>query len=195
MADEQTIQQNQFRDFLKKRNSKTNASLQEAQKLINLYRVLNVFGDSFVEEYNNMLLNASDETHMAMKALVAGAEVRQYLEFLKEQRSMTEDNVSPERKNSPKMGYLPSPEEDERWDNVSESKGISEKEWQSFVVAQEEKMKQLMETLKAEQQATLSRLVDQLSMSQKARAEAVAPPKPESPPPRYSEIIEEKNRG
>ena len=98
MVDEETAVQTKFHSFLKQRNNKTNEAMQEAQRLVNLYRVLNDFGADFVDQYNVMLKSASDEVQMALKALVGGQEVRQYLEFLQledDKDKGTNDTVNP----------------------------------------------------------------------------------------------------
>ena len=163
--------------------------MQEAQKLINLYRTMNEFGPDFVDQYNKMLLNSSDEVQMALKGLVAGAEVRQYLDYIKEQVGTDEKNKGKSAGSMQPTGYLPSPEEEVMSGVAGVSNGnfISRPEWQEFLQKQDEKWAGLVSELKAEQQETLTLLADQLSVVSKVKPS----PAPVSQTSGYSEIIEE----
>ncbi|MBQ4472325.1 MAG: hypothetical protein II942_03695 [Alphaproteobacteria bacterium] len=181
MTDEQKQIQDQFHSFLAQRNSKTNVTLQEAQKLINLYRVLNVFGPDFMEEYNAKLLNISDEVNAALSALVGGLEVRQYIEFLKAQNHVVESD----EESGSKRGYLPDPTADiggSAGGSVPTGDFVSRADFEAFVNNQNEKLKALMDQLKAEQSAVLSRLT---TGSQKTTTSPASSTE-------YSEIIEER---
>ena len=192
MENEQTLERDQFQAFLKQRNSKTNAAVQEAQRLVNLYRVLGEFGNEFVGQYNNMLLSASDEVKMALKALVGGEGVRLYLEFLNS-RVKQSDGGSEERENK-NVGYLPPPEADTetQTENVAAA-GLSVAKWEAFVQEQDEKLKEVIETLKAEQNAMLTHLMDQLAVVKDAKSTERSTTKEENKvqPTTYSDIIEE----
>ena len=87
MAEIENVIPSKFHDFLKQRNHRTNVSMQTAQRLINLYRVLGAFGSDFMEKYNAMLLSIPEGAEMALNALVSGQEVRQYLEFLRQEQT------------------------------------------------------------------------------------------------------------
>ena len=175
----------QFHAFLKQRNNKTNAAVQEAQRLVNLYRVLGAFGTDFVNQYNAMLLAASDEVQMALNALVAGHEVRQYLEFLRLEQNKAEEQSE---KATAKTGWLPPPEEEMATSGAaSQSPAL-----QDLMQAEEEKFKLMISELKLEQEKALKRMFDQLSGSLQLKAADVA--SAPSVPPVYSEIIEEKNK-
>jgi len=195
MVDEKVAEQNQFQAFLQHKNNKTNVAMQGAQKLINLYRVLDDFGEEFVEEYNTMLLDASDEVKMALKGLMGGAEVRQYLDYLIErshQRKNTEgENVATQ---GGALGYLPSPSE-EMVGSREEIKGdyVSQAEWQNFLKEQNAKMDHLFAQLKEEQEEALKRLMNQLSMTSAVKAAQMPPPGVQQKPD-YSEIIEEPTK-
>ena len=184
MTDEQKQIQDQFHSFLAQRNSKTNVTLQEAQKLINLYRVLNVFGTDFMEEYNAKLLTVSDEVNAALSALVGGLEVRQYIEFLKAQNHM----VDADEEQGSKRGYLPDPTADIGGGSggaVPSGDFVSRADFEAFVNNQNEKLKALMDQLKAEQSAVLSRLATKGTAPQKANPSSTSSNE-------YSEIIEER---
>lgn len=126
---------------------------------------------------------------MALKALVAGQEVRQYLEFLQSEESKEQsknDSANP----SQQTGWLPSPDSEVTESNVAG--GVSADAWQAFVKQQDEKLAQIASELKAEQTEALTRLMNQLSSTLQAQK-----PAPSTPPPRpvqseYSEIIEDK---
>ena len=188
MANTESTISSKFHAFLKKRDSKTNASIQEAQRLINLYRILNVFGPDFVDQYNNMLLNASDEVQMALNALIAGQEVRQYLEFLRQDQTGGDGEVSSD-KGVPQTGWLPSPEEELP---AKSEKGESNPEWTAFMKAEEEKISKMIATLKEEQELAMKHLSDQLSSTLKTRSSQTV--STSGVPEDYSEIIEEKHK-
>ena len=109
MASEEEIIQTKFHAFLQQRNSKGNATMQEAQKLVNLYRLLSFLGENFVDEYNAMLLNVSDEVLMTLNAIVGGQEVRQYFDFLTQDKRKEEMSDESETLSQNK-GWLPSPQ-------------------------------------------------------------------------------------
>ena len=44
-----------LKNFKEKKAEKDSTSLQEARRLVNLYRSLSCFGDDFVEKHNEML--------------------------------------------------------------------------------------------------------------------------------------------
>ena len=191
MVDKETDVQTKLHSFLKQRNNKTSVAMQEAQRLVNLYRVLNEFGPDFVTQYNQMLLASSDEVQMSMKALVGGHEVRQYLEFLQSEGQKTEEDetvAAPQQ-----VGWLPSPEEDEKINDKDGLDHPSGWDWDRFKQEQSEKMAQMMDELRREQNEALTRLMNQLSSSlqvQKRSSESVPSPKLQT---EYSEIIEEKD--
>ena len=180
-----------FHAFLKQRNNKTNEAMQEAQRLINLYRVLGAFGSDFVDQYNVMLLNASSEVQMALNALVGGQEVRQYLEFLQREENGGSDDEKKEK--IQQTGWLPSPEEELAASPVADpEKSIDNPDWLALMKAEEEKVAHLIASLKKEQEVALKNLSDQLSSTLKARQGSVESKTQE--PESYSEIIEEKGR-
>ena len=191
MADTEMTVQTKFHSFLKQRNSKTSTSMQEAQRLVNLYRILNVFGSDFVNEYNEALKKTSDEVQTAMTALVGGPEVRQYLEFLQleDQKHEEKDNPSSSQQ---QVGWLPSPAEDAQ--ESAQNGALLESKWQHLLEEQDKKMMQMVNDLRREQNEALTRLMDQLSSSLQVQRQNTKPTAPKAPQPQYSEIIEEKNK-
>ena len=182
MADEQTQVQDQFHAFLKQRNNKTNVVLQEAQKLINLYRVLNDFGPEFMAKYNAHLLTVSDEVNAGLAALVGGEEVRQYIEFIKQQNRAQDDANDQQNK----RGYLPDPSADVGTGTAPAGNYVSRADFDAFVSDQNNKLKELMDQLKAEQNAVLTRLAEQVAGGAKKDM-----PSHSTASSEYSEIIEE----
>lgn len=104
--------------FLKQRAKRQNSAAVEARKLVNLYRQLSLFGDDFLDKYNEMLMAATPEVQMALPDMVGGAVVRQYLEFLKgrAKQNDTDAVISEEEAVDAYQyrhaeSYLPSPDE------------------------------------------------------------------------------------
>ena len=186
MANTENTLSSKFHAFLKQRNSKTNDSIQGAQRLVNLYRVLGAFGSDFVDQYNEMLLNSSDDVQMSLNALVGGQEVRQYLDFLRQEQHIHDNEETPDKK-SMQTGWLPSPEEEQSSQTPASS---SNKEWMSMMKAEEEKLNKMIASLREEQELALKRLSAQLSSTLQVRTDKTPPPKPSET--NYSEIIEEK---
>ena len=188
MTQTEEMVQARFHAFLKKRNTKTNAAMQEAQRLVNLYRILGSFGPDFLAQYNTMLLNASSEVQMALGALVSGHEVRQYLEFL---RSELDKGTSEEQNDqaASKKGWLPSPADEAKKRTVVDS---ASPVWQDLMKAEEEKFQSMIDALRVEQEQALKKMFDQLSGSFQVKASKSGMAKTESS--EYSEIIEEKNK-
>ena len=188
--DQETEVQTKFHSFLKQRNSKTNVAMQEAQRLVNLYRVLNAFSPDFVDEYNVMLKNASNEVQTALTALVGGPEVRQYLEFLKEEEQKQDEEANTASV-SKQVGWLPSPTEDDV-ENSDEQRSSSSAMWKHIVEEQDAKMTQMINNLRQEQNEALTRLMNQLMSSFQAQKQSVQSPAQKVSQAQYSEIIEEK---
>ena len=187
MEENETIQ-TKFHAFLKQRNNKANEKVQEAQKFVNLYRVLDFLGKDFVEQYNNALLNASDEVLMAMNAIVAGHEVRQYYDFLMSEKQKNDD--SGDSSSSQQTGWLPSPEDEKV---VQDGHYVTTEEWNAFVQAEDAKLTEIVEGLKKEQEETLKRLMAQFTASFSNEAGTMSN-KMKQFSSQYSEIIEDKNK-
>ena len=65
-------------------------------------------------------------------------------------------------------------------------------QWNAFVNEQNERLARAMAELREEQNRTLNRLMDQLSISMQHKTSVSREGTPKAPPPQYSEIIEEK---
>lgn len=98
--------------FLKQREKRQNDTGIQAQKLVNLYRHLALFGDDFLATYNKMLLETSPEVQLALSDVMGGTVVRQYLDFLKTKQQKPEEEQGLEEKVSYVLeeSYLPSPD-------------------------------------------------------------------------------------
>lgn len=114
----QTSKNTVLEAFLKQRAKRQNSAAVEAKRLVNLYRQLSLFGDDFLDTYNDMLLAATPEVQMALPDIVGGTVVRQYLEFLKgrSKQNDTDNDISEEEAVDAYQyrhaeSYLPTPDE------------------------------------------------------------------------------------
>ncbi len=103
--------------FVHRKKTRDNITALDAQRLVNQFRQLSVFKPEFVTEYNQQLLNSTDDIRMMMKDILGGPTVRQYFDYLQSQLGTSEDrdeNDNTETRPSPNTnaGYLPSPDED-----------------------------------------------------------------------------------
>ena len=101
--------------FALKKREKESSVTKTAQRLVNQFRALSAFRDDYVAEYNEELLNASEEIISYLPTIIGGPAVREYLDYLlahKQQgKVFDQDNI--DFSITKKQGYLPSPDEDE----------------------------------------------------------------------------------
>ena len=83
----------------------------EAQKLINLFRQLDVIGAEYLPTFNEQLLSSPDEVQLNLTGLMGGTAVRSYLDFLKGKQGEKENSTNETDSSLPAHSYLPSPEE------------------------------------------------------------------------------------
>lgn len=113
---ESTVKKQTLDAFVKQREKRQNDTGIEANRLVNLYRQLPLFGEDFLETYNKMLLDASAEVQMTLSDIVGGSVVRQYLEFLKS-KQLHGDGTKPDVPKDDRLiytteeAYLPSADE------------------------------------------------------------------------------------
>lgn len=117
MVDTQPKKITTLEAFVKQREKRQNDTGIQAQKLVNLYRHLPLFGEDFLEKYNQMLLAAPADVQLALSDITAGSIVRQYLEFLKSKQQPNTDKVDEEIDKpvdfsyQQQSSYLPSPDD------------------------------------------------------------------------------------
>lgn len=106
-----------FSSFAKQQNNRGNDVSEQAQRLVNLYRHANLFGDNFPETFDKMLLSASPEVLTALNDIIGGPTVRRYYDYLNGkntvQRTASEGDKTVETNEKESgAGYLPTPDED-----------------------------------------------------------------------------------
>ncbi len=103
--------------FVHRKKTRENNIALDAQRLVNLFRQLSVFKPEFVSEYNQLLLNSSDDVRVMMKDIVGGPTVRQYFDYLQTRLGYADDadenstNETHQQLNA-NTGYLPNPDDD-----------------------------------------------------------------------------------
>lgn len=112
--------------FLKKRQEQTNVVLDEAQRLVNLYRHSKAFGKEFIQELDEQLLNMSPEVQSALSDISGGKVVRQYYDFLSENSGKTSSENEEDTIQAGTIGYLPTPEQDMFTPQASVGQGNAE---------------------------------------------------------------------
>ena len=97
--------------FIEEQKIHTDTVIEEAQRLVNLYRHADSFGKDFMVRLDQMLLSAPAEVQTALSDILGGQIVRRYCTYLKE-RTMPKNDPNPEEKQPlPQQGYLPDPNE------------------------------------------------------------------------------------
>ena len=170
MSDQKSILQ----IFKDQRTAKNNLDAQEARRLVNLYRSLSCFGSTFIDQYNQMLLDSKPGVRRLFSTFMGGNEVADYLEFL-QQSSTHSSEETPQNSAtavSPK-GYLPDPVDD--LSSNGPSKGNTERELERL----EEQQKILMDQMQ--------KLIQKMSNGSNGAGKMATSLNTES----YSEIVEE----
>ena len=155
--------------FKERKRTKDNLDVQEAKRLVNLYRSLHCFGPEFVEKYNQILLNSTPGVRRLFGTFMGGQEVRDYFEFLQKNAHDSGQKVPGETFDSVSQtkGYLPEPTQE----TSSSVSGMPSSEWQQIKERQELLSKQIQQIMQI------------LGQTQKRKVPAVGDD--------YSEIIEE----
>ena len=139
--------QNLLQRFKAKKTEKDSVALQEARRLVNLYRSLSCFGDGFLNEYNKLLLNTKPGVRRLLSTFMGGNEVEEYLEFLLDNAHLSgseEEQKADFDVSQSKKGYLPTPDADLQQQETSDGMiKISKEEWEKMKSQYENLMKQL----------------------------------------------------
>ena len=188
-----------LKSFLKNKNAKANVAMQQAQKMVNLYRSLDDLGDDFVDQFNAELLGLSENAELMLNALIGGNEVRQYLDYLRHTNTSDNDENQDESSISIQtQGYLPGPEQD--IEEGSDSAYVSRVDFEKFKAEQADLVRHLSEQLLNHQAQALAEAIKQLYPNADAN-QSGKPHQSGSPyterytSSEYSEIIEDKTPG
>jgi len=185
--------------FLDNKNMKVNAAMQQAQKMVNLYRALDDLGEGFVHQFNAELLEISENAELMLSALIGGNEVRQYLDYLRQTHNMENDSDQDSSTVSIQtQGYLPGPEQDVG--EEQDTNYVSRVDFEKFRTEQAELIRQLSEQLLDHQAQALAQALKQLypnseptpAVKSHATGSAYTERYTSS---NYSEIIEDKAPG
>ena len=177
--------------FKARKTEKDSTSLQEARRLVNVYRSLSCFGSDFIDKYNQMLMDVKPNVRRLFSTFMGGKEVEDYLEFLEENAHLSVSangekeglTVVPQNK-----GYLPDPDSDVDVSKKTETFSVSEAEWRE--------MKAQNEAL-AKQTKDLLNIVKELGKNEKRSrgTEGYSAAPRSSSFENYSEIIEDTTGG
>ena len=136
--------------FKAKKAEKDSNALQEARRLVNLYRSLACFGDDFVGQYNQMLLAVKPGVRRLLATFMGGKEVEEYLEFLEQTAHLPVSDKGAEEMSVPQnKGYLPTPDEDMTVPKKDNSAPVPDTQWQEMQAQKEILVKQTQELLNA----------------------------------------------
>lgn len=191
-----------LKTFLDNKNTKANTALLQAQKMVNLYRSLDDFGEDFINQFNSELLDISENAELMLSALIGGNEVRQYLDYLRHTHTVdAEDEQGEAPVSAPSaQGYLPGPEQDTDESEAKSSVYVSQVDFERFKAEQADLMRQLSEQLVTRQAQALAQAIKQLypnseTLQQTKSHVAGSPYTERYTSSDYSEIIEDKVPG
>ena len=119
--------------FKNRQSEKDTVIFQQAMQLVNQYRSLSSFGNEFVDQYNQALLNASPAVKRLLSTFMGGEEVADYLEFLQQNFHLQGDELEQqENADTKNSGYLPEPDADMPLQNNNASSPVSQMEWEQM---------------------------------------------------------------
>ena len=102
--------------FIHQQKNRVDEVLVEAQRLVNLYRHADSFGEEFNQKLDDLLLNIQPEVLTALSDIQGGIIVRRYCEFLKDKLNpksdATDQAENADEETFQQTGYLPNPEDD-----------------------------------------------------------------------------------
>lgn len=151
--------------FVFEKTQKVNDVLVEAQRLINLYRQIKVFGPDFVSTFDKMLLSSKPDVQLALSNLSGGDTVRQYLKFL-QNRMQQETDLEESENNSiseDAASYLPSPDEVPPFQMTSTVTVNGNGE---STLAQPDVLNTLIQEISASQQKTMNEMIERMMREQ-----------------------------
>ena len=161
--------------FIHQQQNRVDKVLVEAQKLVNLYRHADAFGEEFNSKLDNLLLNIKPEVLTALSDIQGGLVVRRYCEFLKDKLNPNPDAAhrtdGSGEETSPQTGYLPNPDDDmplpvetmvsfgqDSPRQPSFDKGVLESLFKTFMATHQAELTQILE----KQTETLTDLLERL---------------------------------
>ena len=172
--------------FKAKKAEKDSTSLQEARRLVNLYRSLSCFGNDFVGKYNEMLLAIKPNVRRLLSTFMGGKEVEEYLEFLEQNAHLAVSETTQEGRGEvvpQNKGYLPMPDLDVGVNKTGEKMiSVREEDWNKLCAQKEHLVKQTQDLLN---------VLKRFEGSSFASVQGIATPSEKSAFETYSEIIEE----
>lgn len=189
--------------FTQQRRAQSNDVLEQAQKLVNLYRCLSVLPEGFSHKLDEMLLAASPEVQTALSDIVGGAIVRQYLDYLKDKtnpHTESQTEQKPETSAYP-TGYLPTPDADiplpsaqiaETHTAAPEGTNVAALEnlFKSFLVSHQEEMEKILNAQTHTLVQLMQRLDQQAQHTAHEQTDRLADLIKEKTTKQYSDVIE-----
>ena len=146
------------KEFIQKKEDQSDKVLEEAQRLVNLYRHSQSFPPEFHEELDKQLAQTSFEVQAALPRIVGGDEIRNYIDFLKmniSETSKASDETNEDTTQSSFNGYLPDPTDDiplssEKLPSFSDS---------GMAAETSQNLRKLVEELTSAKQSELEKLI------------------------------------
>ena len=146
--------------FKQEQQNRSNDVVDEAQRLVNLYRHAEAFGEEFMTELDEMLLTTSPEVQTALSGILGGQVVRQYCLFLKDKKMPQETKQVEQKTEAVPKGYLPDPTTVLTSGGAGFDSSAFEMLFQNFLKAHQEELTQLLKT-QSETMSTLMKRFDQ----------------------------------
>ena len=191
--------------FIQERENKTDVVLEEAQRLVNLYRHSESFGEDFIKTLDEQLLAIPPEVEVALSHIQGGEIVRKYCLFLKDRnKPQAEKDETGETDETIDVveGYLPSPEFDKKIELNGVSSDIKQNQsetlenlFQTFLQAHKTELEQLLKM----QSDTLSGILQKMDQTTQSVAthqtdRLINAIQNENSQQKYSDIIESTNQ-
>lgn len=181
--------------FRNRQSEKDTVIFQQAMRLVNQYRSLSYFGNDFVDQYNQTLLNASPAVKRLLGTFMGGEEVEDYLEFLQQNFHLQGDEGEHQKNVEIKnKGYLPEPDADMDIGTPGNSSSVSSIEWEQMkadnIILKEQVQLLLKELGSLKQKPVTGSLGEKVPSASPVRFS-----QPKSAGDNYSEIIEESGEG